>query len=98
GAVAAGRGRGSYYAGTPFARHRTTSPHPFMESAMAKNRKKRGPVAAAAAAVTETVTKAAKVTAKAAEEYVVEPVGKALGLTAPKKKVKRPKYERPPRA
>jgi hypothetical protein len=65
---------------------------------MARNKKKRGTIAAAATAVTQTVTKAAKATVKAVEKHVVAPVAKVVRGPTPKKvKVKRPKYVRPPR-
>jgi hypothetical protein len=57
--------------------------------------KKKSTIKKVATAVTDTVTKAAKATAKAAGDYVVEPVGKALGLTKPKKKAKKSRTARP---
>jgi hypothetical protein len=62
----------------------------------------KGPAAKVAAVVKETAAKAAavtaeavKVTAQAAEEYVVEPAKKVLGLKKPKLAKKR--YVRPPK-
>jgi hypothetical protein len=55
----------------------------------------KGTAAKVAAVVKETVAKAAKATAQAAEEYVVEPAKKALGLKKPKPAKKR--YVRPPK-
>jgi hypothetical protein len=69
----------------------------FSEKLMARNRKKRGLIGETAKTVAETVTKAAKTTVEAVKHHVVEPVVVKRGPTPKKVKVKRPKYQRPPR-
>jgi hypothetical protein len=66
-------------------------PYTFMECLMARNRKKRG------LGVADAAAKAGHGTAKAAEKKVVEPIVPKRGPTPKKVKVKRPKYQRPPR-
>jgi hypothetical protein len=48
--------------------------------------------------VAKTVKKAAKAVAETAEEYVVEPVGKALGLTKSRKRTTHSKSRTPVKA
>ena len=64
---------------------------------MARNRKKRGLIEGPATGAEKPVTKAAKAAKAAAPVPVVEPAPKR-GPTAPKVKVKKPRYQRPPRA